>query len=119
MGGVDYCEISRTATGEEPLPLIAGGAVAPPPVGVPHPTRLMTRVAMWPLGFGAPPSGYKNTCTKPMIWTVGNVVVVGGHAVVSNTGIVTSELLTMISEPDVKVPPCTSGLSAPATNWNG
>ena len=85
-------EISRTATGEAPLPTI----------GVPfqpaaQPDMLMTvvfTVPAFPPASGAlNPSGFRNNCTKPMICTglVGTVVLL------LNTGTVTSESLTITS----------------------
>src|ERR1035438_667495 len=76
---------------------------------VPQPARLMTVVLM-PVAL-ALPAGFRNSCTNPMICT-GLVV-----AVLSNTGTVTSESLTI-----TRVVPATSpgiGLPAPAMNSKG
>ena len=86
-------EISRTATGDGPLPRIGFPAAA-----VPQPAMLMTVVIRVP-AYGGPaigafcPSGFIKSCTKPMIATG----LVGAAPLLSNTGTVTSESLTITS----------------------
>src|ERR1035437_517955 len=107
-----YGEISRTATGDAPLPRIIGVPVA----SVPQPTRLMTEVFTWPVAGVKLPSGFRNNCTNPIIVTglVGDVPVT-----LLNTGTVTSESLTITYFPISVGLATAAGLPEPATNSKG
>src|ERR1039458_1683972 len=105
-------EISRTATGDGPLPRIGVPAAL-----VPQPAMLMTvviRVPAYGGGIGGSgafcPSGFIKSCTKPMIATG-----LTAPPLLSNTGTVTSESLTITSCGDRPV----IGLSLPARNSKG
>src|SRR5208283_2339661 len=79
----NYGEISRTATGEAPLPRIGV-----PPTLVPQPTMLTTVVLILPLAGATVPPGCKNSCTNPKRVTG---MVGGTPGVLLNTGTVTNE----------------------------
>src|ERR1019366_10237907 len=109
-------EISRTATGDAPLPRIIGVPVD----WVPQPTRLMTVVFTWPLfrpeaGVKLP-SGFRNNWRNPINATglVGDVPVT-----LLNTGTVTSESLTITNCPISAGLATAAGLPEPATNSKG
>src|ERR1700674_3186787 len=102
-----YGEISRTATGDAPLQRI-GCPVAP----APQPVMLMTVVLTLPVAGVAVPAGFRNSWTNPTSTTgLGSVA----PPLLSNTGTVTSDSLTITSfpaRPEI-------GLSVPATNSKG
>src|SRR5229473_7852256 len=79
----NYGEISRTATGDAPLPRIGCPAASP------QPARLMMVVFTLPVAGAAMLSGFRNSWTKPTICTL---PVADLNVPMSNTGTVTSEL---------------------------
>ena len=86
-------DISRAVTGDAPLPTI--GVPVQPVVA--QPAMLMTVVftvpTFGPVSGALNPSGFRNSCTKPMICTG----LAGAVALLLNTGTVTSESLTIAS----------------------